>query len=889
MAIGDVRPSGQIIPGVDPRIPEGAFGEGIARGVKNFAAAQLDFEASEFELREMEKRVGKSFLERDQKIERARASADLIRLRNETAQETEELRRNWPDQSGRGFTEAATKLAQDKLAKFNAGLSPEIQTEFQPRIAEFETAFNGAAFETELNAGDTAFTADVADITQKTVDEILQGTMTFEDGVILIDDLLENSPLAENATQSLAEAAFESLQLAAYSVEVQVAARDPLSDRGVLPAPDPATGLHATGLPPEAAGFLGVTGGTESGNQYNRLFSHQGVRTFSDFSKHPNSPAPILKGPNAGKTSTAAGRYQIIKETWDRAAAALGLTDFSPASQDRAAWWIAQEAYSRTTRGGSLSAALRSGDPVQIEQARRILSGETGSGVVYEGLQGLTKAEFFNAVTSGRATPGSIVSDPRFDDIPFSKRMAAYTDAVTAENTRQAEIAKQQQEARDASIAELIANINLGRAGESDIFDANRLFNFNATEFDKINTAFEKAFSEELSAQKFQARLASPTMAFDATVKEERDEADTYADRAFSPIMQEQDEAAFNNAVVPMVDKTRFVPTVVRENLIRASESANPQTAEFGFRGMQTLFETDPQAFEIAFGDQGLAQVNGYISAQIRGQSTTEFQEEIRQRQMNPNIDKEIAATIDKFKKDNPGKVSAQQIMNDVGGFTFSNADPGSRGQVNAMLREYNALLSSAMLFTPDPNEAHKTVITQLQGRYAESRLGDNRGYILRRPVENHYPPVNESHAWTEQIARRELGIPAETVMRFVSDGQTEAEIRRGEKPSYMVYTEENGIFVPKMQGQTPANSVGTRFLPARIRFDQTEEMKTLVLDETLLRDEIFRLNEENESIRSTALRNRGATDEDRARISEIEEALKIKQQQLEEMERAFK
>ncbi len=41
-----------------------------------------------------------------------------------------------------------------------------------------------------------------------------------------------------------------------------------------------------------------------------------------------------------GKVSTAAGRYQINKFWWHKAAAACDLTDFSPTSQDAAAVWL---------------------------------------------------------------------------------------------------------------------------------------------------------------------------------------------------------------------------------------------------------------------------------------------------------------------------------------------------------------------------------------------------------------------------------------------------------------------------------------------------------------------------------------------------------------------
>lgn len=61
-------------------------------------------------------------------------------------------------------------------------------------------------------------------------------------------------------------------------------------------------------------------------NGYNILY---GFGTFQDYSKHPNKA--VTKG---GLTSTAAGRYQFLKKTWDSVKSATGLNDFSPAAQD---------------------------------------------------------------------------------------------------------------------------------------------------------------------------------------------------------------------------------------------------------------------------------------------------------------------------------------------------------------------------------------------------------------------------------------------------------------------------------------------------------------------------------------------------------------------------
>ena len=79
---------------------------------------------------------------------------------------------------------------------------------------------------------------------------------------------------------------------------------------------------------------------------YNTMY---GGGRFEELNDHPRQNIPIQSGPNAGKTSSAAGRYQFLQGTWDEAKNALGLPDFSPESQDAAAVWLAQRDYKART------------------------------------------------------------------------------------------------------------------------------------------------------------------------------------------------------------------------------------------------------------------------------------------------------------------------------------------------------------------------------------------------------------------------------------------------------------------------------------------------------------------------------------------------------------
>jgi len=107
--------------------------------------------------------------------------------------------------------------------------------------------------------------------------------------------------------------------------------------------------------------MLAVSEGTfgHGDNGYNVLV---GGDLFHDYSKHPNVLVTLNK---AGLKSTAAGRYQFLKRTWDSLAAKLHLTDFSPAAQDVAALeLIAERGAADDVRSGRFADAVAKCAPI---------------------------------------------------------------------------------------------------------------------------------------------------------------------------------------------------------------------------------------------------------------------------------------------------------------------------------------------------------------------------------------------------------------------------------------------------------------------------------------------------------------------------------------------
>jgi muramidase (phage lysozyme) len=120
-----------------------------------------------------------------------------------------------------------------------------------------------------------------------------------------------------------------------------------------------------TDIPAEGRALLDSIAGPESGGAYDVRYTPAGGTRFADLSKHPRVPEPGPEGP-----STAAGRYQITAQTNDEFAPKLGISDFSPKSQDALGWAIAQDAYKKQT-GGDLLDALKAGKTAEVQQALR--------------------------------------------------------------------------------------------------------------------------------------------------------------------------------------------------------------------------------------------------------------------------------------------------------------------------------------------------------------------------------------------------------------------------------------------------------------------------------------------------------------------------------------
>lgn len=154
---------------------------------------------------------------------------------------------------------------------------------------------------------------------------------------------------------------------------------------------------------PKVLAFLAMIGESE-GADYRTLVHHGRKNSvITDLSRHPNILVKSANGKAIKQSlwSTAAGKYQFLYKTWLRFAKLLGLTDFSPLSQDLAA--IAQ-----LNEVGAIPYILKNDIETAISKSRKIWASFPGAGYG-QGENSLSKLlKFYNNAVG---SVGEFISD----------------------------------------------------------------------------------------------------------------------------------------------------------------------------------------------------------------------------------------------------------------------------------------------------------------------------------------------------------------------------------------------------------------------------------------------------------------------------------------------
>lgn len=386
-----------------------AFGAGVAKAVEQFGVR--------VKLEEQKKE--KFDINRDYIAETTWAQQDMERRQNEAplgadgfAQNTfadYEVRHKQivDNLRAKGYSEEALQEMDTKLAGLRGS------------VMQQSIRFQSGSYQTKVLGDMQKVGTDLTQIAAMNPYDMQGAIDTLNETVDAIPDL--------DATQ---RAALKEKNASA----IRVAAAQGLAQQ------DPDTVVNALGVRPAAGSGRASSVSIDQGGAANALLNTiaagespgynviNGGEQFTSYADHPRRHGK-------GGTSTAAGRYQFIKSTWDAAAKALNLPDFSPESQDKAAWWLAKRDYAANT-GRSLEQDISGGNWRAVRQ---------GLSTTWDAFRTMSDAKFASVMSQGAGPQEQGVIRPKdgktgnpvLDSLTAQERMQVLGQAQTAINQRQ--------------------------------------------------------------------------------------------------------------------------------------------------------------------------------------------------------------------------------------------------------------------------------------------------------------------------------------------------------------------------------------------------------------------------------------------------------------------
>ena len=745
---------------VDPN----AFGAGVGQALSTLGNT-LGVEASR--LSELQKR-------RNDSTRNFNTEAEFIRYQGEQSRRQAERLRE-AQQTGEYLD--LTNRVESEIAESNSAFLDSVPEELRPRYSvQLETLRQNqvsGAFAFEFEQGNEAFRAVSTEIFDDLSASLESGDLDPEVALEQFTTLLDQSDLPLLEREGLLRSANTRFRSIQFGQLVQTA-REGRSPVGPADGSEPV----APGLLPHERGFLNATSRRESGDKYNVRYNghNQEAATFDNFDDHPRV---FVQRPD-GRWSSAAGRYQFTAQEWDRVSGILGLPDFSPVSQDRAALYLAKERYNAQRPDGmDFDEALQSGNAEVISNVKTTLAG------TWEAFETMGDEEFVELVTgqsgiagggTGSAAFPDVWRDERFANLPYETRAelaalsAKQTDAESVERQRLAE------EQRQSALNQLnlqALNGEIGRAQLPALIESGA---FRTAEEQQTFEQYADRYARDRgAAQTIAGQLASPDYQFTSA---DQKNLNAYIGASGLQSLAEGDAAYVNSVFNPLVNRTGVIPSRAGEVLNDLVLGADPQRAQFALSTLADLEAATP----------GLTQRGGGLSTEARKRVN---QYSALRGFLTPaeswNRLSELA---------DPNRAQARQTLRDLGEESFSDEDytveritdlldpgiftrgpsaPATSFQQSALFTDAKALYLEGFTLGQGDAVARDYMVKQLGAQWGYSDLGGTRR-LVKNGVEKFYPPVEGDYTYVDEIVREDLELDARANYSLIADPNTLGE-----------------------------------------------------------------------------------------------------------------
>lgn len=797
MAIGEVRLTSAPQRSQSPRVSPNAFGAGVATALGGLARSTENYENSLESLALAQK-------ERQDKAEGFDAQEAWIKQEAEWRRSQVDTVQNAPV-NGNGLTNSrAEQLEQERLA-FVESLPESQREKFSALSLQAVENLTTSTYGTEFQLRNEYELKTVEDMVSTLASDIVAGNSDAEGSMITIDELLNSTDLPEASRIALREAALGDILAAEFQVEL-VAAQTSNAPVGEADGKNPV----APGLAPWQRAFLNTTAKPESGGSYNVRYNGHGSAP-AHFDNYDDHPRVFVERPD-GRKSSAAGRYQFTATEWDRVSGILGLEDFSPMNQDRAALFLAEERYNKQIGAGEMPFR----EIMQKGTTEQLLAVKAALAPTWEGFETMSDQDFLNTFRGSQGLAGGgtgssdlpdIWDNPRYENLSFEQKMKMATAAQDTANNM-AEAAALQ---REQFTTQLQTAIAAGIAGEEDVN--------NAIANGQVTPSQAPALLRSVSDER-EARLAADQFGRNMTAGSVMsNDTDTqaaalkfYTSKGVVDGLAQGDAAA-QSTFTQSFARTGVMPPEIANMLSTMVNSADPNMVAYGLDTLNQMKARNPNAFEstmprdLTETTAAWAAIRKYTPEGDLAAATARFNDwrDPAQRALREAFKDEAQETFDAISNEDILDDLSGSFMERLGARLSTEVDlpelPNNPATLAMLRQDYGTLYREYYSLFGDEEKTREYVSEQLSLSWGTDIVGGGNtlAYLSPTSARAGYQPIAGSFEWIRDDIITSFDLAPDAQFELMADGQSEADIAAGKPASYIMMEEnEQGQFIPR-------------------------------------------------------------------------------------------
>lgn len=384
-----------------------------------------------------------------------------------------------------------------------------------------------------------------------------------------------------------------------------------------------------------------------------------------------------------------------------------------------------------------------------------------------------------------RVTPATLIELQSFTQDVLDDRSAMRT-----------EQAGELRESLDLRIATGDPSLTLEEILSSDLLDDGQ----KAT----LTRSFNRSRSEQMTAREFGLRMEFGDT-FDPFSTDERNGVSAnYDSRVQGERIMESDRA--RHILMDTVTRSGIMPESAFNELRRASQSTDPEQIARAGAIADAIYRQESGSGQTAITSRTggsdierlATQFNHYRQRGYTQQEAAEIIAGLNDPAVMERREAILGSPAVRDAIDDIDEADVLQVF-DRGLLDIGPSNLGQTPEASAIIQgEYISVFREEIVrANGDVDLAEEMAGQRIRSIYGESQLAlADGGTVLRYPPEVTYPPVGGSHDYiAEQLAEaaQEAGLGDEVRLQY--DDLTEEQVRRGEVPSYQVWTETDGIW----------------------------------------------------------------------------------------------